>query len=93
MIIVFQPPCYVCRVANHQTRLPRATPSLSPNTCQKIRQDSCNVLWQIILVLMFHLLGTKGILSIVCLSTTPEPNCSQQVYFSLYFFSISFLKI
>ena len=31
MIIKFQPPCYVCRVANHQTRLPRATSSLALN--------------------------------------------------------------
>jgi len=30
MIIEFQPPA-VCRVANHQTRLPRATSSLALN--------------------------------------------------------------
>jgi len=31
MIIEFQPPPAMCRVANHQTRLPRATSSLALN--------------------------------------------------------------
>ena len=31
MIIEFQPPFAMCRVANHQPRLPRATSSLALN--------------------------------------------------------------
>ena len=42
MIIEFQPPPAMCRVANHQTRLPRATSGLACHAMARHEQRYCN---------------------------------------------------
>jgi len=73
MIIEFQPPA-MCRVANHQTRLPRATSSLALNASRDgASTTSLGNLFQCVTTLCVKNFLLISNLNLPCLSLKPFP--------------------